>query len=437
MAIENRQISYQEVLRKEFRPLAFYVENLFETPNDTEFFRLLTQYIVPSITLSSPYSPLVKRWIKEREAHEEKKIEAELKAGEELESTYAKLRSLLGIGKCKLLENAEISGTIASIESLLKVKSPLKNYLFFKNFSDQLKILLHKLLKLKKVFLVKRFAEIVHIKSNDTKTKEKIYHTNNFQILKFLFNPVLESLSKLQKVTDWKKVSEPWVAFDKLLIARWCWDTKHSFFTAKTQIKSWESGERSDVIRQFVQWRDMHPIKESIQEQDIKPSFFKRAHFIEYVKIIMNEILLYQEKHPVSDETSFKDISKDPSPYSLKLILKDRKLSMDVEWFKDSPIENIKLHKFKENSSPYDFIHFLLNQPLNSIMDAEPLGGTVPKYIDELNLKGILGELFIDRLSTYKAAAKPNPAYLKDFPCFDLYTLREQIKGLKKSRSTS
>lgn len=176
----------------------------------------------------------------------------------------------------------------------------------------------------------------------------------------------------------------------------------------------------------------MHPIKEAIQDQNLKPSFFKRAYFIEYIKIIMNEILLYQEKHPVSDEAPPMSINKDPSPYSLKFILNDRRLSVDVEWSKDSRVENIKLHKFKNDSSPYDFIHFLLNQPSNSTINTEPLGGTVSKYIGELNLNGILGELFINCLSTHIASLKANPAYLKYSPSVDLYVLREQIKGLKK-----
>lgn len=404
---------YHEVLKEEFRPFAFFFEELAKSKSDVNFFRIITQNFVPLIKGSPQIKPLYEKWIEEKKAFESKLLDVQTKTSNQLEEIYKVIRTKL---ECKkLLDNSEISACITFIESYLNLGKSLRTFRYYQNFSNQLKKLFHVILNLGETKIVEPFANIGIVE--EYSFQRLIGHTNGLHIASFEFNSLIIELAQVEQISDWKTVSKPWTAFDKLLRAESAWNSQKQDF------------ENNGQIQEYVEWKDMENLKNPIHSE--KPLFFVSKNFIDYIQILLHEIILYQES-AVSQKTESLNTTPTPKIHSLKLFLEDsNNLCIDVTWKEGLSSEKIHLRRFYEESLPRDFIQALLTRSLGETINISQEGGSIAKHIEELRLNGLLSHLFILRKSMYAASLKANPVYLKDND-IDNDQLYQEINNIKE-----
>lgn len=403
---------YHEVLKEKFTPFAFFYEELVTSESDIAFFRIITQNFVPLFKNSLEIRHLYEKWVGEREAYKSKLLEIQRRTLNLLEEIY---RSILTQLECQsLTENPEIAIRIGYIESYLKIGKSSGNFRFYKNYANELKRLSHLILKLGEAKIIQSFAMIEKVKEYP---KRVIGHTNGFQIKNFKFDPVINELSQIDHISDWKACSEPWTVFDKLLKAESAWNTQK------------QDSNNNDQIQEYVEWRDMQDLRNPIHSE--KKLFFVRKRFTEYIEILLNEIILFQESASIFKTESL-NTTPAPKIYSLKLLLEDsNNLWIVVGWKEGLPPEKIHLRRFYEESLPRDFIQSMLTQPVGQTINICENGGTIAKHIKELRLHGLLSQLFFHRQSMYSASLKVNPVYLKEIDV-DFNELIREINTIKE-----
>ncbi len=386
---------YHEVLKEKLKPFAFFYEELEKSKSDITFFRIITRNFAPLFKKSLEIKLLYEKWIEEKEAYKSKLFDYQTKTSTLLEKIYKSIRAKLEIQM--LTGNSEIATCIGYMESFLIIEKSPNNFGFYKNYANQLKKLFHIILKLGNNKIIQPFAKITKVKEH---SKKVIGHTNGFQIEYFKFDPLINELSQIDQLSDWKTCSEPWAVFDKLLRAECAWNTQKKDF------------KNNDQIQEYVEWRDMQDLKNPIHSE--KKLFFVRKRFVDYIEILLNEIILFQESASITKNESLNTTST-PKIYSLKLSLEDsNNLWIAVSWKEGLPPEKIHLRRFYEESLPRDFIQSMLTQPVGQTINICENGGTVAKHIKELRLHGLLSQLFFHRKSMYSASLKANPVFLEE-----------------------
>lgn len=402
--------SYPKILEGGFNSLSCFYEQLTNSPSDGDFFRIISENVVPLIQQSSQIKPLYLKWIDENEIYEKNWQHAKAEASKTLEETYHSIH--IGLRQKKLLDEPEISHRIALIESLLQFNSSYKNFRYFQNFSNQLKLLFHQILKLDEMSLIQSFAEIEEM--GEIPFQNTVGHTDNLLILSFVFDPLLKQLSNLEKVTNWNSLTKPWVAFNKLIRAERAWNNQA------------QDLEKKGLMEEYLEWRDMKDLRNSTISEELL--FFKRENHQNYIEILLNEILVHHETLPSKDPQALRECT---IPQSIYLDCKHNQLTISLFNDDNQYLDTIILHKFKEVSSPRDFFEDLISKGVGNTVDCEKGGGSVPKHILDVRFPSIFTDLFIHKISKYKAALKTNPIVLEEVSRDDANKIIQAIDKLK------
>jgi len=405
--------SYPKIPEGGFSSLTCFYEQLVNSLSDRDFFRIISENVMPLIQQSSQIKPLYEKWIEENETHEKKWQTAKSKATKTLEETYHSIH--VKLSKKKLLDEPEISSRITYIESLIQFKSSSKNFRYFPEFSNHLKLLFHQILKQGELSIIQPFAEIE--KLGEIPFQNAVGHTNKSLIHSHVFDPLLEELSNLEKITNWKDLTKPWAAFNKLLRAKRAWNSQEQDF------------KNNSLIEEYVEWKDMDDLKDPTSSKDIL--FFKREKYLEYIEILLNEILVHQDTSALPPKES-KALRDGTIPKSIYLGCQHNQLFLSLFEEADHQYsDKILLHKFNEVSSPRDFFEDLISKGVGNTVDCENGGGTVSKHILDVKFPPIFTDLFIIKASTYKAELKANPITVKDISKTEADKLFKEIDRLK------
>ena len=309
---------YHKVLKKEFRPFAFFSEELAKSESDVTFFKIITQNFAPLFKRSLEIKPLYEKWIEEKAAYKSKLLDIQTKTSNLLEEIYKSVITQLDVKTPHL--NPEIATRLAYLESFLIIGKSPSNFRFYKNYANELKKLFHIILNLGEIKIIQPFAMITKAKelsyervncydiTPKDSSRKIIKHTNGFQIEGFKFDLVINELSQIDQISDWKTCSEPWAVFDKLLKAECAWNTQKQDFN------------NNDQIQKYVEWKDMQSLKNPIHSD--KKLFFVRKKYVNYIEVLLNEIILFQESASIAKTEALNTISI-PKIYSLKLLLDD------------------------------------------------------------------------------------------------------------------
>lgn len=379
-------------LESRFSVLESFYEQLLTAKNDKDFFRLISDNVLPLIRKSPQIKLLYEQWTNENEAFKHKLQNAKTKAFRVLKETFDAISI-----QPNYFENPEIATRINTINSLISMEPSFRNFRYFQNFSRQLKILMHQILELDEQFDIKSFAKVEKIEL--IPSQKPIGHAKDYIILKYVFDSEIQELTDLEQMISWKDPVKPWVTFGKLLKAERAWNSKRKDF------------ENNNLVEEFVEWKDMESLKNCTTSE--KPLFFVRERYLGYIQVLFNEIMLHHECSSSTLNTAQKE-EKTHSIQALSLNYEHDELFIRLLGPNNEYIEKINIHNFSEISSPKDMFKSLCQKRVGDVFDCETGGGSVAKHLGDVKFPSIFRDLFIHRISTHKVALKVNPIVVSE-----------------------
>lgn len=371
-------------------------------------------------------------WISEKGKFKKEYEATERKTIKEIENAFVNLHKLLD--KQKLTKQAVVQEGISSIENVLEFQD---GHIFamppyYEIAYDRFKNLCYRLLELGHNDIVKKFGELIAINKPLVDPKSQaISVVSEWHVHYFTFNPSRSKLFDLGKVFTWDEVAFSWAVWEYLALAEWCWDMPFTFFEEREleYVNAETCAQSRFLLNLHGFWTEMNALKNGNNQINIL--FFDRKRFTNYLKTLLNVVLLHQEIHGAMPQQSLR-----PSPYSIELKLNDGKLTLDVEWFQDGTKDTYLIHKFNEESDYHTFTRKLLNSAPETSICIEDFtkGATIPKFLERTKLKGVFSDIFFSQKSTHKLAKRSNRIILTDQSQSDLHCLRESIKCLPKIR---
>lgn len=390
------QKKYTDLFHGGFKALGHFADELFAAPNLREFFQILSENIVPLLTKSKVFKPLHLQWIKEKSDFKKTHEETEAAVVKEMRQTFHQLRSL--VETQNLTDNPLINEHLAAVENVLEGRDGHRYVMppYYEVVYEQLCALCSCLLQLGHIELMRDFGEIIYVKNAKTNPNTfEITITEEPRFHFFTFAPIRSQLLELNKVFSWDNINYDWAVWEHIILAEWSWQTLPSYFKGKKlEFKDIQACmETSLLVNTHAFWIEMHSIKTGKNPQE-RALFFKKDRFIQYVKAILNKILLYQEIYDnvnsVCDDTQI-------SPFSAQLKLTGTELLLEVVWFKDAEPEQYIIHTFRDNSSLRQFTQKLLqSKPGEKVTVAKPGTESIDKFFERTKLEGFLENIFLE-----------------------------------------
>lgn len=418
--------SYAELIRGNFKSLGYFIDEALSSKDSYTFFRLIADSIVPLIRRAPAFETFYLDWIEEKGKYKSHYAKTEKAAIAEIHDTFDAIKSALI--DLDLIENSAVNSSISSIENVLEFREPYIMPAYYEIAYDRIAQLLHLLLTLDQGRLVEKYAELGSINKSQLDPKTNEYKTiPEPHISLFTFAPSLKELKDLRQVFSWENYSNPWSIWEHLDLAYWCWQTPFSYFKDK-KLEHGDAKECADssfLLNLHAFWVEMNTIKKRTQSLD-KILFFKRDRFTDYLKVIVHQVILYQEIHGPSDAPL-----EASSPFALELKLDFGRLILKVEWFEGIKAEEYIIHTFNDESGNHEFIHDLLAAKPNTLIDISGYasGATVAKFISRIKLQNtLLAEIFFIRKNTHEISLRSKRVELSKLPDINLPRLREQIK---------
>ncbi len=412
-----------------FKTLGHFADELFAEYNLRSFFKILTESIVPLLTKAKAFGPFYLQWVKDKSDFKKKYERTEMAAIKEMHDVFAKVRALLDSEN--MIENPAINQGLSSVENVLEGRDGHRYFTppYYEVAYDRLCGLCGSILEVGRVDLMKDFGEIVY--TNGSKVNPKTQEVTYVQVpsfLSFSFAPVRTQLLALNKAFLWDNLDHEWAMWEHFLLAEWCWKIPSSYFENKIlESQDIEACAKSNsLMSNHAYWVEMHQIKNGKIPQHIR--FFQRDRFIQYLKPILNKILLHQEID-VNESIAPKEIT----PYSLQLKLDDNELQLEVVWFKDAEAECFIVHKFKNDSSNQRLMQLLLQtEPGQKVSVEDSKLQNIAKFFERTHLKGFLEQIFFRKIDQYSASPKNHVALIEKYPKIPIDELVAYIKSLEK-----
>ncbi len=404
---------YSARLENRLSVLESFYEQLLTAKNDKIFFRIISDNVLPLIQKSPQIKLLYEQWTNECTAFEQRLQNAKATAFRVLKKIFNDIHAQLK--KADYSNNPEIVARINIIESFISMELPFRNFRYFQNVANQLKIFFHQILKLDEQFDFKSSAKVEKIKKNPF--QKPIGYAKDFIILRYAFDSAIQELTDLEQMISWKDPVKPWVAFSKLLKAERAWNSQRKDF------------ETNGLVEEYVEWKDMESLK--IGPTSEKVLFFVRERYLGYIQILFNEIMIHHECSSSPLSTVAQKEEKTPPIQAVSLNYEHDELTIRLVGPKNDYIEKINIHKFSEISSPKDMFKNLCNKSVSEVYDCESGGGTVAKHLDDVKFPCIFRDLFIHRISIHKVALKVNPIVVSEISKNEANLLFKEIDRLR------
>ena len=342
---ETKQL-YSDLLSGSFKALGHFADEALRASSPREFFKILSENVVPLIVKSETFEPLYLEWVNEKGIYKKERDKTEKNAIKEITGTFAKLRSTLDTQD--LLENPVINKAVSAIEDVLEFREVFAMPPYYEIAYGRLKDLCYRLLELGHIDLVKELGEIIYItKSHVDSATQEITTIQEPHFHHFTFAPSSTKLVDLNKAFSWDEITDIWAVWEYLALAEWCWQTPLSYFDDKElEYEDPDACAQSRfLLNLHSYWAEMNTIKKNVPSNR-SVLFFELSRFKNYLKTLLNHILLHQEVHGAPDSGTSKS-----SPHSIALRLEDNKLLLDVEWHEGGLIEVYLVHKFTGDSA--------------------------------------------------------------------------------------
>lgn len=396
------QKNYTILFEARYKVLGHFADDLFATCSDYDFFRIIATNIVPLICNGKAYEYFFLRFNRDKASYVESNDAFVAEAPFEVEEAFAKLQKIFA-GNASF----EIQQRLEEIRDVFNNKCNYGIPPYLQVAYEKINSLLQLLLDSGEAALVREFAKIEQQTVNSYNQNSELESEQKWVIKEFTYVPSLQSLNKLKEVLDWRAIRDTWVAWEYLYLVFWCWNIPFSFFADKSL--SWKDYESSISSTKFLalheHWAEVNAIKNvAYGKKEQQSLLFQRSVFINFIKIILNDILLQQELEKGLSEEDELALDK-VVPEILTIRLNDKManykacLQLNVKWG-DGGSEDILLHTFQDDSGPYSFVMNLLTKPINTHIDIREVsnssGGTVVKYLKQSGFSALLIKLFIE-----------------------------------------
>jgi len=306
-----------------------------------------------------------------------------------------------------LLNNPDIKDAVDAIAKTLETKQPLGIPSYIDVAEGQIRRLLLKLLCLDADNIVRDYGAIVEVNASvmNHKTGEWEHHKKDISL--FTFAPSIIKLLELERDFSQNQLTAySWIAWNNLCLLEWCWNTPFSFFGDKAL--DWHNDESSHKSQNLLMlhdhWIEIDAIKKDEKKEKLVP-FFEKNKFIGFIKLLLNEIILDQaiESGELDNLPTEIEII---SPYSVEFRLGYTQIFLDVCWFESGSCTTFEVHSFQDGSKRHNFIAAVDKAPIGELISISDPGGSVAKYLKNMNLDNIVGQLFFERANTLTASMK-------------------------------
>lgn len=429
---------YKERLKGKVQALGDYADQVMSAQSDFDVMLIIAKSIVPLIRQSKAFGRFYFQRIKDRDGYYKECNAYELNVPKEIEDTVVSLKSDI-IGAA-LFNDADVKARIADIEAVFNNKASHGMPPYTEVVYEKIVHLLEVLLEMGREDIVKSYATVrysSHVVINaQTGERETI---KNASIQEVIFARSLSRRRELRKVFNWNNVQDVWVAWEFLVLLEWCWNTPFSFFKDKQlNYVDYQSANNSNqLLLLHNSWCLINKLKNG-EKKELIASVFQRKYFVQYLELILEEIILEQEtvvdRGDIIKSTA---VSKDNFPYSIALKMDYSQLFLEVHWSEDGAQDTYFLHPFHEKSGPYTLLKLLLSKPVGDIVDVRKIdvsGVNVRKLLGGAGLNAILIRVFFNRIKgcmTYKISMKAKVINCADLSKDDCGALLEYLKGIE------
>jgi len=158
-------------------------------------------------------------------------------------------------------------------------------------------------------------------------------------------------------------------------------------------------------------------------------SFCARERFKRYLKVIMNDILLFQQELTTQSK-------EDNKIHALGLELDDNLLYLSVEWVKDKKGIRLRLHKFQEESTQHKTFRSCFNEADIKTLDLRnsTSGNSSRKFLERIGLVEELKLVFVEKTTTHTVTFRGKRVELNSLTSVDQTKLFQQIETLPPKR---
>lgn len=388
------------------------------------FFCILCLNWIPCVKRTFLLQSLLDSWETDLQDYHRRWKKAEKEAIQQITGTYSLIKQRLS--SRQIFEDQEVIEKFISIERILNGEERICLQPHYEIANDRIQSLLQVLFDKGEKEVLEDLANIVHPNENDKKTNPaaKPY------IYSFVFSPAILDLHALNKKKSRDNFHDAWVVWDNLCLAHWCWMHGEEYFQrqelAYDSIKA--CAKSSFLIELHSVYCDMYAIRER-RKTPREISFFSQKQFKEYLNIVMNHVLLFQE------ELKF-EIKQENRIYALGLSLDQNQLYLSVEWTKDQEISCYLLHTFHEKSAQLEILRpFLSNEQNKTVSLSEhSSGNNSTKYLSRIGLTQELKSIFVESTCKDSISFRGKYIELSSLPFINQTQLIQQIEKLPHIR---
>lgn len=418
------QSSYILLLNDRLKPLGHFADQVLQSTVDYDIFRTLCVNWTPFIKRVQLLQPLNTIWDENLQAYHRDWKKTEKETVNQLASAYAEIKQRLK--SKRLLKNQAIADRLTSIENILSGEEKICIQPHYEIAYDRMQDLLQFLLNEGKKKILIGLASIAYPSKKDKKAnpKAKPY------LQSFSFSSGVLDLSYLKRKKSRENFHDSWVAWENICLAHWCWQHGREYF--QRQELNYDSIKACVQSSFLLELHSLYCEMSAIKERRKRPSsitFFSQERFKEYLKVLMNDVLLFQEGLKV--ETKL-----DNKIHALELNLNHNALHLSVEWTRDKECSQYLLHSFQENSAQREILHSFLKDKESNVVDLKDStsGNNSIKFLQRIGLVEELKLVFVEKTTTHTVTFRGGRVELNSLASLDQIKLIQQIETLPPKR---
>lgn len=418
------QGSYVLLLNDRLKPLSHFADQTLQSIADYDVFRTLCINWTPYIKRVQLLRPLNNVWDENLQEYHRDWKKTEKEAVNQITNACTEIKQRLQ--SKRLLKNQEIVDRLASVENILSGEEKVCLQPHYEVAYDRMKDLLQFLFDIGKKNILIELANIVYPNKNDKKINPnaKPYPHS------FSFSSAILDLSYLKKKKSRENFHDAWMAWENICLAHWCWQHGREYF--QRQELNYDSIKACAQSSFLLELHGLYCEMSSIKERRKRPSsitFFSQERFKEYLKVLMNDILLFQEGLKA-------EIRQDNKIHALGLELEKNLLYLSVEWAKDKEGSRYLLHSFQENSIQLEILQSFLKEKESKTVDLKDSasGNNSIKFLQRIGLVEELQSVFVEKRTTYTVTFRGRRVELNSLASVDQTKLIQQIETLPPNR---
>jgi hypothetical protein len=418
------QSNYVLLLDDRLKPLGYFADQALQSTADYDFFRFLCVNWTPCIKQVQLLFPVKKRWDESLQEYHRDWKKTEKETVNQITNAYTEIKQRL-LSK-RLLKNQEIADRLALVENILSGEEKFCLPPYYEVAYDRMKDLLQFLFDIGKKDILVDLANIVYPNKNDKKLnpKAKLY------LHSFSFSSAILDLSYLKKMKSRENFHDSWVAWENICLALWCWQHGREYF--QRQELNYDSIKACAQSGSLLELHSLYCEMSSIKERRKRPSsitFFSQERFKEYVKVLMNDILLFQEGLKA-------EIKQDNKIHALGLELDYNLLYLAVEWTRSKEASRYLLHGFQEKSAQLEILRSFFRETENNTVNLKDstTGNNSTKFLGRIGLVEELRLAFVEKTTTYTVTFREKRVELDSLASIDQNKLIQQIDMLPLKR---